>query len=64
MTNNYFSLGCCSIPQSVVAHVLQDLVTVVVLVSAGVLVCPFDGEDRSLVVVETANVVAAAVVVL
>ena len=64
MTNNYFSLGCCSISQSVVAHVLQDLVAVVVLISTGVLVGPFNGENRSLVVVEAANVVAAAVVVL
>ena len=62
MTN--LSLCCGSIPQSVITHVLQDLVAVVVLVSAGVLVGPFDGEYRSLVVVEAANVVSAAVVVL
>ena len=58
------SLRCGSIPQSVITHVLQDLVAVVVLVSAGVLVGPLDGEDRSLVVIEAANVISAAVVVL
>ena len=36
----------------------------VVLVGARVLIGPFDGEDRALVVVETSDVVATAVVVL
>ena len=58
------SLCRCSIPQPIVAHVLQDLVTEVVLVTAGVLVGPLDGEDRSLIVVKAAHVVAASVVVL
>lgn len=58
------SLCCCSISEPVVAHILQDLVAVVVLISAGVLVGPLDGEDGSLVVVQAADVVATSVVVL
>lgn len=57
-------LGGGTVPESVVAHVLEDLFTVVVLVRAGVLVGPLDGQGGPFVVVEAAYVVATAVVVL
>ena len=58
------SLGSCSIAHSVFAHVLKDLLTVVVLVPARVLVGPLDRQRRPCVVVETAHVVSSTIVVL
>ena len=59
-----YSLCCRSVSQSVVAHVLQNLLAVVVLVCTRVLVGPLDGEDGTFVVVEASDVVATTVVVL
>ena len=53
-----------SVPQSGVAHVLEDDVAVVVGVAARVLVGPLDGEDGAGVIVEATHVVTTAVVVL
>ena len=58
------SLGRSSISQPIVTRILKDLFTVVVLIGAGVLVGPLDRENGSLVVVQAADVIAAAVVVL
>lgn len=54
----------CPIANQVIAHVLHNLLAVVVLVTTRVLVGPFEGEDRAGVVVEASNIVATAVVVL
>ena len=56
--------GCCPIPNQVVTHVLEDLLTVVVLVAAGVLVGPLQRQDGASVVVQAADIVTTAVVVL
>lgn len=53
-----------AISESIITHVLEDDVAVVVLVSTGVLVGPLDGEDGTLVVIHVPNVVASTVVVL
>ena len=58
------SLGAGAVPESVGTHVLDDGLAVVVLVSAGVLVGPFDGQDGALIVVHVAHIVASSVVVL
>ena len=58
------SLCGCSISNQVATHVLHDLLTVVVLVTTRVLVGPLESEDGASVVVETAHVVASAVVIL
>ena len=58
------SLCGCSIANQVLAHVLHDLLTVVVGVCTRVLVGPLQREHRASVVVQTAYVVAASVVVL
>ena len=58
------SLGCSTISQFVIAHVLKDLLTEVVWVSARVLVGPLNGEYGAFIVVETAHVVATTIVVL
>lgn len=58
------SLGSCSVTHQVPAHVLKDLLTVIVLVSTRVLIGPFDREDWTFIVVETSHIVASAIVVL
>ena len=45
-------------------HVLQNLFTVVVLVTTRVLIGPLDGENRTLVVVEATHIVSTTIVVL
>lgn len=56
-------LGASSVSESIVTHVLEYHFTVVVLVCAGVLVGPLDGQDGAFIVVETAYVVASTVIV-
>lgn len=58
------SLGTGSIPEPVITHVLEDDVTVVVLVSAGVLIGPFNGQNGTFVVVQATHIVATTIVVL
>ncbi len=58
------SLGAGAVPEPVVTHVLQDHLTMGVLISARVLIGPFNRQDRTLVVIQATHIVAPAVVVL
>ena len=58
------SLGAGSISEFAVAHVLDDDITVAVLIGTRMLVGPLNGQDGAFVVVEVPHVVASTVVVL